>query len=235
MTPFLRPRVRASLIVDLALALALTLLPACATRPRPPTGLEGDRIVNLATIESQIEAYHDSGRWAVEQAGVADRARVALDERLPGVSRPAIVFDIDDTVLSNYPVRKDAAFGFVQALWTKWAETDPAPAIDGTVALYHHALARGVAVFFITGRREPLRAATERQLRDAGVDRWTGLYLEPADYAEPSVVPYKSGVRRKITEDGYRILVNIGDQWSDLEGGFADTTFKLPNPMYFIP
>jgi len=231
MRPFLRQRVRATLIPVLALA----LLPACALRPWPTAALEGERIVNLATIESQIEAYHDSGRWAVEQAAVAEMARVALDERVPGVARPAIVFDIDDTVLSNYTVRKDATFGFVQARWTKWAETDPAPAIEGSLALYRHALARGVAVFFITGRPEPLRAATERQLRAGDLDRWTGLYLKPADYNEPSIVPYKSGVRRKITEEGYHILVNIGDQWSDLEGGFADTIFKLPNPMYFIP
>jgi hypothetical protein len=29
------------------------------------------------------------------------------------------------------------------------------------------------------------------------------------------------------------IIVNIGDQ-SDLEGGHAEMTFKVPNPFYFI-
>jgi hypothetical protein len=29
--------------------------------------------------------------------------------------------------------------------------------------------------------------------------------------------------------------VNIGDQMSDLDGGFAERTYKLPNPFYFIP
>src|SRR5882762_7604811 len=114
MRPFLCQRTRATLIVVLALA----LFPACATRRWHTATLEGERIVNLSTIESQIEAYHDSGRWAIEQAAVAEMARVALDERVPGVAKPAIVFDIDDTVLSNYPVRKDATFGFVQARWT---------------------------------------------------------------------------------------------------------------------
>ena len=34
---------------------------------------------------------------------------------------------------------------------------------------------------------------------------------------------------------GYDIVANFGDQFSDLNGGFADTTFKIPNPNYFLP
>jgi HAD superfamily, subfamily IIIB (Acid phosphatase) len=32
-----------------------------------------------------------------------------------------------------------------------------------------------------------------------------------------------------------RVVVNIGDQDSDLDGGAAKRAFKLPNPMYYIP
>lgn len=47
---------------------------------------------------------------------------------------------------------------------------------------------------------------------------------------------YKSEMRRKIVEEGYRIWGNVGDQWSDLHGQFVgNRTFKLPNPMYFVP
>lgn len=31
------------------------------------------------------------------------------------------------------------------------------------------------------------------------------------------------------------IIINAGDQESDLIGGCADATFKLPDPYYFIP
>ena len=47
-------------------------------------------------------------------------------------------------------------------------------------------------------------------------------------------VPYKSGERAKIEQRGYRIIANVGDQESDLQGGHADRAFKLPNPFYFI-
>ena len=44
--------------------------------------------------------------------------------------------------------------------------------------------------------------------------------------------PYKSGARRAIERQGYKIVANIGDQRSDLAGGAAKRTFKLPNPIY---
>ena len=38
-----------------------------------------------------------------------------------------------------------------------------------------------------------------------------------------------------LVEQGYTILLTIGDQESDLAGGFAERGFKLPNPVYFLP
>jgi putative acid phosphatase of HAD superfamily subfamily IIIB len=46
---------------------------------------------------------------------------------------------------------------------------------------------------------------------------------------------YKSGTRAHLESLGWDILANFGDQFSDLVGGFADKTFKLPNPNYFCP
>ena len=40
---------------------------------------------------------------------------------------------------------------------------------------------------------------------------------------------------KQLTEQGYTILLSIGDQQSDLDGGYAERTFKLPNPVYFLP
>ena len=46
---------------------------------------------------------------------------------------------------------------------------------------------------------------------------------------------YKSLTRQYIESLGYDIVATFGDQFSDLKGGFADTTYKIPNPMYFLP
>jgi len=53
--------------------------------------------------------------------------------------------------------------------------------------------------------------------------------------ASCATIPYKSGTRAYIEAQGYDIVADFGDQFSDLEGGFADKTFKMPNPNYYLP
>ena len=53
--------------------------------------------------------------------------------------------------------------------------------------------------------------------------------------ASCATIAYKSGTRAYIESQGYDIVANFGDQWSDLLGGFADKTFKMPNPNYYLP
>ncbi len=50
-----------------------------------------------------------------------------------------------------------------------------------------------------------------------------------------TTVEYKSATRAHIESLGYEIVANFGDQYSDFTGGYADKTFKLPNPNYFLP
>lgn len=45
----------------------------------------------------------------------------------------------------------------------------------------------------------------------------------------------KSSKRKELEAQGYNILGNMGDQWSDILGNNAgQRTFKLPDPMYYI-
>jgi hypothetical protein len=67
-----------------------------------------------------------------------------------------------------------------------------------------------VAVFFISGRPPTLREATGRNLREQAYG-WTG-----------------------VAEQGCTIVLALGDQESDLGGGYAERTFKLPNPVYYL-
>ena len=50
-----------------------------------------------------------------------------------------------------------------------------------------------------------------------------------------ATIQYKSGTRAYIESQGYDIVGNFGDQFSDLEGGYADKAFKMPNPNYYLP
>ena len=97
--------------------------------------------------------------------------------------------------------------------------------------LFNEARAKNVTVFFITGRRDTptLHAATERNLRAAGYDGWTALYMRPPvpDDSFKNVQDFKTSKRADISRQ-FRIIANIGDQQSDLDGGYAERTWRVP-------
>ncbi len=181
-----------------------------------------------------IRAYRDSGRWDWDLARQVSRAMQSLAtqlaERRP--ARPAIVLDVDDTALSAYACLDRVEFERDRV--SCGSRTD-LPAIEPTRTLAHFAQARGVAVHFITGRRERVRESTVENLRRAGYGgRWR-LHMRPDRQPAARRDGWKARTRRALTRDGRTILLNVGDQRSDLDGGWARRTYKLPNPMYVIP
>jgi predicted secreted acid phosphatase len=144
----------------------------------------------------------------------------ALERRRP--ARPAVVLDVDDTSLSLYACLRKRDFDPAAVRGCEVA--GGLPALRQPRSFFGLPLRRHVAVFFITGRREPLRESTVENLRRAGYrGRWK-LVMRPADDSNASLV------RR-----GYRILANLGDQRSDVRGGYARHAYRLPNPMYVTP
>src|SRR2546426_10960317 len=112
-------------------------------------------------------------------------------------------------------------------MWAGRVDSEGARGRDYPVwALARLARERGVAMFFLTGRPERARAPTERNLRTAGYE-WTALILKPDALTTKSAADFKAPERKKLVDQGYTIIVNIGDQMSDLEGGFAERTYKL--------
>ncbi|MDQ7826098.1 MAG: HAD family acid phosphatase [Candidatus Eremiobacteraeota bacterium] len=192
-------------------------------------------IPNLSLLKHEIKLYHDSGQW--------DRdSEKALSEALKHLAsfkgkKPAVVFDIDDTCLTNYPYLSGMDFAFLpdEPSWLDWVRKAEAPALKATLMFFRKAKESGFAVFFITGRDEAWRADTERNLEKAGYAGYESLIMCPPDYSGTSAAGFKASERKKLAEKGYTIVVNIGDQQSDLAGGFAEHHVKLPNPMYYIP
>lgn len=92
-----------------------------------------------------------------------------------------------------------------------------------------------VAVFFITGRPESQRAATERNLTSVGYDGYAKLYMAPDNAHFTSAVDFKAPIRAEIEQTGYTIIENMGDQPSDLLGGHSRKDYLLPDPFYRVP
>ncbi|HTL67526.1 MAG TPA: HAD family acid phosphatase [Lacunisphaera sp.] len=206
------------------LPLALTCLAPALLAKEP---------ANLAFLKDEINAYVASGEYNADIAGVAHQAAAWLDTRAPqGGGKLAIVFDLDETLLSNWPELSQLNFGGERKAMGEWFETASCPAIEPVRELYRHARQLGVQVIYITGRPERYRAATQRNLEAVGCGDYAEFILKPAEWKE-TAEKFKTAERQRLTAAGYVIIANIGDQQSDLAGGFAEKTFKLPNPFYF--
>lgn len=190
---------------------------------------------SLPAVKNELVDYVESGRYATAVDRVFDRAERYLKRRAPQVPRPALVLDIDETSLSNWPNQLDTNFCYDSAVFHDWVLLAEAEALPGVVELYATATRLGVEIFFVTGRHEDQRAATENNLRAVGLVSWAALDMRPRHDGESSAAVFKTAVRRRIADAGYTIVLNAGDQASDLAGGYAERSFKLPNPFYEVP
>ena len=190
---------------------------------------------NLSVLKAEIHAYVDSGTYDREMATVTAQAGAWLEQRVKqGGGRLTIVFDLDETLLSNLPLMLRQDFGYVPAVWDGWVAEGVAPAIAPVRELYRTARRLGVDVVFLTGRRERRdRAGTEKNLRDIGCGEYAALILK-ADDSKASTGDFKLAQRRRLVAEGRVIIANIGDQDSDFLGGVAEKDFKLPDPFYLI-
>lgn len=214
----------------------LFLLLACLGWSEPAS-LHADLMIpNLDLVKDSIRQYHKSGRYLKEVDTIAGQARDYLLTNLPRYqgARPAIIMDIDETAVSNYAHLEEVDFGYLPKLWRAWVDSAQAPALEGSLQLFRTAREHKVAVFFITGRSERNRGVTVKNLESAGYAGYQQLIMRNSE-SEESTGEYKRDERKKLTEQGYSILVNLGDQTSDLEGGYSQSVFKLPNPMYYVP
>ena len=240
----MHPEKPARVHLPFLLLACLVLLSACAswTGETAASGVPE----NIGDLKPLLYAYKKSGSYDRDVAAVAADAQAYVEARAGHVGQPALVLDIDETSLSNWPALAANDFAhFPDARCDSlphgpcgmkaWQNMARSKAIAPTLALFKSAKAHNVAVFFITGRDESLRDATVRNLRKGGYDGWNALIMRPRGSTTPSAADYKAPARAKIEAEGYTILAAVGDQPSDLSGGHAERTFLVPNPFYRIP
>jgi predicted secreted acid phosphatase len=211
-----------------ATVMVVLAVAGCATVSREP--------VNLSQRKEEIRAYITSGSYEQDVAAVAKRASSWIEQRAAkrgAGERLAVVLDLDETLLSNWPHISAQDFGYVPAIWAAWVEKGEAPAIEPVREVYRTARRLGVEVVFLTGRGEQDRPGTEKNLRAIGCADYAILLCKPDEGKETTAV-FKRAARMRLTAEGRVVVANIGDQESDLAGGYAEKTFKLPNPLYLI-
>ena len=260
-------------------ALAVALLTGCAGAPKqaehphlaalspavPATSAPADDNLNaVAWSQTAVEhdliylqTYRDAETRllpAVHDAewdALSKTDRVGAFEHLP----PAVILDIDETVLDNSPYQArviKSGGEFNEADWAAWCREARARALPGAVEFTRFAASHGVAVIYISNRAKDLDEVTLRNLRQAGFpvsgpDAFLGLGTV-VDGCEQ--VGSEKGCRRQLVSRRYRVLMQFGDQLGDFLDVSTNTVaarrqtvapylpwigtrwFVLPNPTY---
>jgi len=169
---------------------------------------------------------------------------------------PAIVVDVDETVLDNSPGQArfllDGNGRYTREIWMKWTAERRARAVPGAAEFLREASAKGVTVFYITNRGAHEEADTRANLEAEGFPVKQAV-AEIGDTVlmggeKPEWTPDKS-VRRALLARHYRILMLCGDDLNDFfaariplaeratkarehEGWWGERWIMLPNAMY---
>ncbi|MEW1779616.1 HAD family acid phosphatase [Streptomyces sp. NPDC086777] len=178
-------------------------------------------VAALAGLAAPAQAATESSSTTVDYATWQQDCQSVMDQALPylkqriAAARPgekqAIVFDIDNTTL-------ETDFGF----------SYPQPANKPVLNVAEYAQEHGVSLFFVTARPGIIYLPTEYNLEHDGY-QVSGLYARGFLDLFKDVAAYKTAQRVDIENKGYDIIANVGNSATDLSGGHADRTFKLPD------
>lgn len=225
----------------------------------------GEAIPNIDSVKDTVRTYYgddgdnkadtQSSPYATEMKKIVRRQMRTLKTRYRAAvhngDKPSLVFDADDTTLLTYEMEAgEMHFHFDSKVQDQWVQDKKFSATPGMVDLVNRAAKMGYKIIGITGRDDDQKDATLKNLKKLGYHgfskkhfytKWTGKRdSQQPDYIhcakkKCSTVEFKAQTRKHIEHQGYRIVGNWGDQWSDLKGRHADHAVKLPNPMYYLP
>eukprot|EP00698_Gefionella_okellyi_P015300 TRINITY_DN4317_c0_g1_i2.p1 TRINITY_DN4317_c0_g1~~TRINITY_DN4317_c0_g1_i2.p1 ORF type:complete len:262 (-),score=28.52 TRINITY_DN4317_c0_g1_i2:1534-2319(-) len=191
-------------------------------------------LTNLDFSKNAVTGYY-AANYESDLSQMTTTWLQALSNTAAIAGKTAVVFDIDDTVLANYPEMLATNFGFIPKLWNEWVDSANASAIAPTLWLWNQFKRHGFVMVFITGRTEGQRNATVVNLSQVGFSGWSGLHMrQPSDHGLTAAV-YKNNVRAQLVQQyGYEFVGCIGDQFSDCAGDHTGFRMKVPNYCYYI-
>lgn len=179
-------------------------------------------------------------------------ARMVLDndlkvKRKKGELPPAVVVDVDETILDNSPFEGRVALtgeAYPKG-WNEWISAAKAKPLTGAVEFLTYAYSKGYRVFYVTNRNEAQKADTAKNLQAVGFPDVSDETLMVRS-SDSNKEPRRQQIRAK-----YRVAILLGDNLNDLDKAFDKKTvidrmkaveaekekfggeyIVLPNPMY---
>lgn len=193
----------------------------------------GNSPENLTNAKKAVQTYYENGEYHAELTEIVNHGLERLKEKqLP--KNPMIIFDIDETALSNYEYIKSIDFGYIPELWVKYLKREEADAIPEIQKIYDWAVNNNVSVAFLIGRTYDAKEATYNNLKAEGYSTFDTLICRHADEEKVGASTYKENHRLELVNEGYTIIASVGDQKSDLKGDHSGIKIHVPNYLYIV-
>ncbi|WIM10409.1 HAD family acid phosphatase [Enhydrobacter sp.] len=214
-----------------ALAIAIVAITGAAARAEepPPNDLLLAVLWNQRSVEYKGNALtvYALARVRLDEA-LADRSWTAAPVEQKGDYAnlpPAVVLDIDETLLDNSPYEvwmMKADQSFSTKTWNQFCAAQISKAIPGAVEFTRYADSRGVKVFYISNRDAVTEKDTRENMEKLGfpmsgnVDTFL-MQNERPDWGS------RKGTRRAFIARDYRILLNFGDNLGDFDDRYRSS------------
>ena len=159
--------------------------------------------------------------------------------------KPAVVLDIDETILDNSPYQAWNVMKNKDLTWNKWIQNTEGKLLPGALDFLKYADSKGVAIFYISNRKEAQKEATIKNLLNVGApqaDVEHVLLKQPNEQGKE--------IRRRQVAKTHEIVLLFGDNLGDFSGfdgltvaerlqavdrhkeQFGKKLIVFPNPMY---
>lgn len=188
------------------------------------------------TNQAEVFEYYNSGEFDIELNAIIDEVIPYLDNIQIEKGKTAIVFDLDETLLTNVKFYYEVYTGqtvFNDSTHANWIMSSGPTALP-TKRLYDYALSKGFTIFIITGSSVSGKQYIENNLKNNGYTGYRQLICKPQQFEDSTALAYKSYYRQQLTQQGYNIVANAGDQYSDMGGGNSGMFIRIPNYLYYI-
>jgi 5'-nucleotidase (lipoprotein e(P4) family) len=237
---------------------AAVLISGCAARSAAPEATPASHpalyatawfqgAAEFAALSSQV--YADAAR-GLDDALADPTWTAVVGDTGSGERPPAVVLDLDETVLDNSPWQVRGmreGFGYPEG-WEAWCLEGRADALPGAAEFLRAAAARGVTVFYVSNRKAPVEEATRSNLQRLGLPLDASVDTVLLRDERPEWASDKTS-RREHVAASYRVLMLLGDNLGDfIESGTSQVEreetvrahgdrwgrqwFMLPNPIY---
>lgn len=174
--------------------------------------------LEISKKEHSLYWQKNSAEYVALSYQAYNLAKFRLDEKLNSEfnKRPAIVIDLDETVLNNLPYNEmliDSSEIFTQESWSKWVNKKIATKVPGSLEFINYAKSKNVKIVYLSNRRVENYDPTKENLVNLGYpfDEDTLMLLRDETSDKTA---------RRNTLNDYEIIILLGDNLADFNSVF---------------